>query len=222
MSQGTRRQRTKEERKGLGRILMSTFSRLHYLGPQLAGTFLTPEEFDAVRDVDRDYRYELIDGRLIVTPIPLEAERGPNEELGHLLLCYRDYHPQGASLDGTLHEHTLVTPQSRRRADRVIWAGLGRRPAPRVDVPQIVAEWVSESRRDWQRDYIEKREEYRETGVSENWIFDRFRRTMTVYRFDQETTKEIVIRENEIYQTPLLPGFELPLARLFAVADQWR
>ena len=38
------------------------------LGPELAGIFLAPEEFDAVQEADRDYRYELINGRLIVTP----------------------------------------------------------------------------------------------------------------------------------------------------------
>ena len=44
----------------------------------------------AIEEADRDYRYQLINGRLIVTPPPLEAERGPNEELGRRLLNYRD------------------------------------------------------------------------------------------------------------------------------------
>src|SRR5436853_2375894 len=90
------------------------------LGPQLAGAFLSPEEFDAAEEADRDFRYELIDGRLIVTPPPLEAERGPNEELGYLLRLYRDQHPNGSALDDTLPEQTVVTAQNRRRADRVI------------------------------------------------------------------------------------------------------
>src|SRR5438105_15877232 len=98
------------------------------LGPQLAGISLAPEEFDAIEEANRDYRYELIDGRLIVTPPPLEAERGPNEDLGHRLLTYRDSHPQGSALDDTLPEQTVVTRGNRRRADRVIWTGLGRQP----------------------------------------------------------------------------------------------
>src|SRR5438132_5235121 len=96
------------------------------LGPELAGVFLTPEEFDAIEEADRNHRYELIDGRLIVTPPPLEAERGPNEEFGVLLYLYRHQHPQGSALDDTLPEQTVVTRGNRRRADRVIWAGLGR------------------------------------------------------------------------------------------------
>jgi Uma2 family endonuclease len=192
------------------------------LGPDLAGIFLTPEEFDAVEEVDRDYRYQLIDGRLIVTPPPHQAVRGSNEELGRRLLDYRDLHPQGSALDDTLPEQTVVTGANRRRAGRVIWTGLGRRPDPQRDLPSIVAEWVSESKRDWQRDYVEKLQEYRELGIGEYWIFDRFRRTLTVYRGTKDAPEEILVREGEVYRTGLLPGFELVLAELLAVADRWR
>jgi Uma2 family endonuclease len=190
-------------------------------GLGLAGIHLAPEEFDAIEEVDREYRFELINGRLIVTPPPLEAERGPNEDLGRMLLNYRDFHPQGSALDDTLPEQTVITRTNRRRADRVIWAGLGRQPDPRVDLPSIVAEWVSESKRDWQRDYVEKNEEYRELGIAEYWIFDRFRRTLTVYRGTPDAPEELVIHEGETYRTPLLPGFELALSPLLAVADRW-
>ncbi len=192
------------------------------LGPELAGISLTPEEFDAIEEADRDYRYELINGRLIVTPPPLEAERATNQELGFLLRLYRQEHPQGAALDATLPEQTVITRTNRRRADRVIWTGLGRHPDPHLDVPSIIAEWVSESKRDWQRDYVEKLQEYREMGIAEYWIFDRFRRTLTVYRGTLEAPEVLVVKEGETYRTPLLPGFELPLARILAVADRWQ
>ena len=50
------------------------------LGPESAGMLLTPEEFDAVTDYDDQFRYELIRGVLVVTPIPAEAEAAPNDE----------------------------------------------------------------------------------------------------------------------------------------------
>jgi hypothetical protein len=31
----------------------------------------------------------------------------------------------------------------------------------------------------------------------------------------------VVVKAEETYRTPLLPGFELPLARLLKVADDW-
>jgi hypothetical protein len=43
---------------------------------------------------------------------------------------------------------------------------------------------------------------------------------MTVCRNAPEGLSELVVAEQDTYQTPLLPGFELPLARLLAVADR--
>jgi Uma2 family endonuclease len=115
----------------------------------------------------------------------------------------------------------VLTLVNRRRADRVIWAGLGRVPDPMIDVPSIVIEFVSAARRDVLRDYIDKRQEYMAIGVAEYWIIDRFARTMTVFRNHPRGPKQRVVREKQTYTTPLLPGFKLPLARLFAVADSW-
>lgn len=192
------------------------------LGLEHAGMLMTPEEFDAVDECDRMYRYELIDGRLVVTPSPLEAERDPNEELARLLRNYQEQHPEGRALDKTLPEQTIPTLTNRRRADRAIWAGLGRQPNPATDLPTIVAEFVSEALRDRKRDYEEKRDEYREVGIAEYWIIDRFRRIMTVFSNDPSGPRELTFGEKDVYRTPRLPGFELPLARLFRLADQWK
>lgn len=189
------------------------------IGPASAGLLMTTEEFDAITEYDDLYSYELIHGVLVVNPIPSEQEAEPNELLGFFLNLYREQHPQGAALDLTLQERYIRLPHSRRKADRVIWAGLGRRPNPKVDVPAITIEFVSAGKRNWRRDYVEKRREYLGLGVSEYWIIDRFQRIMTVYRAG---AAETVIPEGETYRTPLLPGFELPLARLLAAADAWQ
>ncbi len=189
------------------------------VGPEMAGTLMTPEEFDSQEDWDENFVYELIHGVLIVSPPPSVLERGPNELLGNLLFVYREFQPEGTVLDATLPEHTVRTPASRRRADRVIWTGLGRTPNPARDIPSIVVEFVSAGKRSRLRDYVEKRREYQEAGVQEYWIFDRFRRTLTVFRND---APEQVIPEDGTYQTPLLPGFTLPVGRLLAAADRWK
>jgi Uma2 family endonuclease len=189
------------------------------LAPELAGILLSPEEFDAVEECDELYNYELVHGVLIVAPPPAIGERRPNDRLGYLLQYYQEHHPQGAALNLTVPEHLIRTPDSRRRADRVIWTGLGRIPNTRQDQPTIAIEFVSASKRDFQRDYIDKRDEYLRAGVREYWIIDRFRRRMTVVRGGADPVTEIVITEQDTYTTPLLPGFELPLAQLLAVAD---
>lgn len=192
------------------------------IGPSSAGILMAPEEFDAITNYDDRYCYELIHGVLVVTPIPSEAEADPNEELGFLLRYYKQGHPQGAALDKTLTERYVRTHDSRRRADRVIWAGLGRLPIPSVDVPTIVVEFVSHARRDRIRDYEEKRCEYLALGVREYWIIDRFARLLTVFRNQPGGVAEQVVAEIGTYRTDLLPGFELPLARLLAVANEWK
>ncbi len=199
---------------------MSTSHDRLILGPGLAGTLMTPEEFDSAEDCDELYIYELIHGVLVVTPPPSEGERGPNELLGNWLFEYRTRHPQGRALDYTLAEHPLHTPKNRRRADRVIWTGLGRVPNVRRDQPTIVVEFVSAGRRSRLRDYEAKRDEYRQARIPEYWVIDRFRRTLTVFGASGHAVPETVVQENEVYTTPLLPGFELPLTDLLAEADK--
>ncbi|MBM4069949.1 MAG: Uma2 family endonuclease [Planctomycetes bacterium] len=193
--------------------------RLH-LRPDSAGIRLTPREFDQA-DFKVGWRYELINGVLVVSPTPLEMERDPNEQLGYWLRLYHETHPQGKCLDKTLPEHTVRTGKNRRRADRVIWIGLGRLPTKK-DVPSVVGEFVSAGRRDRERDYIDKRDEYLAIGVDEYWVFDRFQRTLSVFFRRGARIGKRVLAECDVYTTPLLPGFELPLRTLFALVDDWQ
>ena len=198
-----------------------TKTRRLRLGPRSAGVLLTTEEFDRAR-FEAGWRYELINEVLVVSPIPSRNERDPNDELGFSLRAYQQFHPQGSALDTTLAEETIETKKNRRRADRVIWAGLGRLPGPH-EPPTIVVELVSKGRINQERDYVAKRAEYREIGVKEYWIIDRFSKTMTVCRFaaDREQEQELVIAADQTYATPLLPGYELPLRRLLELAERW-
>jgi len=207
----------------MGAVLPTVGESLR-LTPELNGAIMTSAEFDAA-DIDRDdpHRYELVHGVLVVNPSPLPEERDPNQELGYLLRRHTEDHPQGSALDATLNVHTVAIGDNRRRADRVIWAGLSRLPDPADDLPTIVVEFVSQGRRNWRRDYEEKRDDYLAAGVAEYWVIDRFRRSMTVFRRrDDQGVEEQVVAENDVYRPPLLPGFELPLARLLVSADRWR
>ena len=49
------------------------------IGWSSAGIRMTPQEFDAVTRDDDRFRYELIHGVLVVSPIPARAEAGPND-----------------------------------------------------------------------------------------------------------------------------------------------
>jgi Uma2 family endonuclease len=197
----------------------TTKTRRLRLGPRAAGMLLTPQEFDRAL-FKEGWRYELINEVLVVSPSTLRNERDPNGELEFLLRLYQHQHPQGAALDLTLSEETIEATKNRRRADRVIWAGLGRLPGPH-EPPTIVVEFVSKGRINRERDYVAKRHEYREIGVKEYWVIDRFSRTMTVCVFAEDRDQVLVIPANQNYATPRLPGFEVPLGRLLELADRW-
>jgi len=190
-----------------------------HVGPESNGMHMTPEEFDALDDWDENYRYELVNGVLIVVPPAGAGERSPNDDLGYLLRSYQETKVGRSIIDETMFEQTIVCGGNRRRADRAIWTGLGRAPDPLRDTPSIVIEFVSKSRRDRRRDYDVKRGEYLDAGVREYWVIDRYARSMTVF---QPGNEKIVIAEQDVYTTDLLPGFELPLGRLLSKADPYR
>ncbi len=199
-----------------------THRLLPRIGPDSAGRLMTTAEFDALRydDCVEGYRYELINGVLVVSPAVSSAEVNPNDDLGYLLRTYQENHPRGSCLDLTLFERDVFLSKNRRRADRVIWTGLGRMPDERRDTPSILVEFVSPGRRAAARDYEAKRDEYLGFGVKEYWVIDRFLRQLTVFRPGAEGPIATIVPEAQNYETPLLPGFMLPLSRLLRKADE--
>lgn len=194
-------------------------SRKLYLDSNTNGLQLTPDEFDAA-DFEPGWRYDLVNGVLIVNPPPLNSERDPNEELGYMLRSYKDEHPNGHYLDYTISEQTVRIGPIRRRVDRAIWVGLGRLP-DEYETPTITIEFVSKSKANRLRDYEIKRDEYRTAGVREYWIIDRFAHTLTLYRFGGGRSSKKVYKPGQTLETSLLPGFKVPLAKLFMLADRW-
>lgn len=178
---------------------------------------MSPAEFDRIDVADPAWRYELIDGRVIVMPPPKPGQRDPNDELGYLLRRHREDHPEGAALDRTLPEHPVRTGENRRVADRVIWVGLGRMPDPVDDVLAIAVEFASEGR----CDRVEKRTEHLAAGIREYWVVDRFARTVTVWRAGPSGHRRQTWGAGSVLRTTLLPGFGLPVDRLLRSAEEW-
>lgn len=199
--------------------ILHTPPRIEPLGPRSAGILMTPREFDEA-EFEEGWRYELINGVLVVSAMPFNNEIDPNEELGRWLRNYQEEHPRGSSLDYTGYEQTIALKRNRRRMDRAIWAGLGRRPR-RKEVPTIAVEFLSKGKRSWKRDYIAKRREYLDAGIKEYWLIDRFQQIVTVFTRVNGKNRSRVYQKGDVYETDLLPGFELPLARLLELAERW-
>lgn len=181
------------------------------------GRQMSAAEFDTLSGLPAGYRYELINGVLIVSPFPGIGERDANDYLGYLLRNYQLNSPLGKALTLTAPEQDLRFGSTRRRCDRAIWCGETNTTDPVHDLPQIVIEIVSQRQRDRQRDYEIKRDEYLRAGIREYWMIDRFDRKLSVSAAAQTRT----YNSNDSYQTELLPGFELNLADLFKLTDRW-
>ena len=183
------------------------------------GMRMSIAEFRAIDDCDPNFRYELIDGVVVVTPPAGPSHANSGDELGHLLRVYAETHPNGSCIDANVPDIDVVTGKSVRRPDRCVWVGLGRIPDIDCDVPSIVIEFVSPGKAAYIRDYEDKRDEYLEWGCKEYWVIDRFRRTMTVFC---KSIPPQVVAELETFSTPLLPGFVLPLKKVLAAADMFK
>lgn len=58
---------------------------------------------------------------------------------------------------------------------------------------------------------------YRTAGVDAAWLFDPDTRTVEVFDAQHDG---LVLGASDVLETPLIPGFRLPLGELFAVLDR--
>ena len=162
-------------------------------------------------------RYEIIDGERYVTPSPNLRHQLISSNLLGAIWGFLQEHRLGTVLsapsDVVLGESDIVQPDvlfvSRERAS--ILAATGTQGAP-----DLVVEILSESTR--RTDEKIKRALYERTGVREYWIVDPALDTIKVYRCEDAgfaVAAELDLERGDSLRTPLLPGFELPLAKIF-------
>ena len=173
--------------------------------------------FEQFQEMNRDGRYELVDGELeeLVPPRPFHSWTGGRLRLD--LGRYLDDHEPGAFWGVELDIPTI--PFFGRRPD---FAYYSTADAARLDlaanrvlgVPTLVIEVVSAE--DEARDTVTKREEYARAGIEHYWIVDPQRRTvLTLVRRGTAYEVAAEFSGDEILTSALFPGLALPLARLF-------
>jgi Uma2 family endonuclease len=179
-------------------------------------TKLTYDDF--VLFPDDGMRHELIDGEHYVTPSP-----NPKHQivLGNLYLLVGNWlrdHRIGrvmlSPLDVVFTTFDVVEPDllylSNERAATVLTS------TNVQGVPELVVEVGSPSTR--KRDETIKRTLYERSGVSEYWFVDPAHDVVRVYRAGRngfETPMELSREAGDVLSTSLLPGLDLPLARIF-------
>jgi len=190
------------------------------IGPAEQGRPMTLEEFLA-GDYEEGHRYELIDGRLSVSPEANFPEDWVNVWLLRKVFSYAEAHPrvlqhvtprarvfvrgrQGiTSLQPDLTAYRRYP--HRRRIRNIRWQQLS---------PALVAEVLSAD--DPDKDLVRNVALYLEVpSIKEYWVLDAREDAdeprMTVYRRRGKAWRVIEVEPGERYTTPLLPGFELVL-----------
>ncbi len=167
---------------------------------------------------DDGKRREIIDGELYVSKQP---------NWYHQVICMR----VGGALDAwSMPDQKgmaaiapgLIFAEDDDVAPDVVWASRERlaailREGKLYAAPELVVEVLSPGPRNIMRDRKTKLKLYARRGVDEYWIIDWPSRTVDVYcRDDALLVPAMTFRGREILTSHILPGFALPLERLFA------
>ena len=171
------------------------------------------------RPITDVHRYELTDGRIVMTP-PAGWGHGEIEaKVIHILGEFVESHNLGRVFGSSTgyelpSQDTLEPDASFISGER--WAKgpqVGRGQFLRI-VPSLVVEILSPATA--HRDRVEKKKIYEVNGVDELWLVDPDRREVTVFQLVEErysSGKRFKTRQN--IRSRLLPGFNVPAAQFF-------
>ena len=190
------------------------------IGPGDHGRPMGLEEFTA-GDYEEGYQYELIDGRLYVSPQP-DAPQGMVERwIALKLQYYSDAHPEvinfvyGKARVFVPRRPGLTTPEPDVAAYRDFPVDLDFREIRWQDVsPVLVVEVLSLD--DPDKDLVRNVDLYhRVPSIKEYWLLDTRddpnRPSMTAYRRYGKRWRPVELAYGDTYTTRLLPGFRLVL-----------
>jgi Uma2 family endonuclease len=176
---------------------------------------MTLEEFDALPESNRPI--QLIDGNLIVAPSAGRLHQRLLLAIGSALYTFLQGRPElgevyQAPFDVQFPGVNVFQPDVMFFARAHLYRLTDKRA---LGAPDLVVEILSPSTARY--DTGKKREVYARFGVTELWIVDPPHRSVTVYLLDQDPDRPLrVLTSNDALRTDLLPGFALPLSRVFA------
>jgi len=162
-----------------------------------------------------DRRYEVIDGELYLTPAPTPYHQLVKQRIEGFLLEHVEEHGLGRILDApcdvVLSRFDVLQPD-------IFFISTGRLAVIGEkyisDAPDLVVEVLSPGTR--KRDRFIKAKRYARFGVLEMWIADPRKKTIEVFvNTDDGFRREAIYTAEDVLISPLLPGLEVPLPRVF-------
>lgn len=186
----------------------------------LAGLRMTADQFCQTTDRGPGYRYQLVDGVVVMTPSPVPIHQRVAAEILFQISHYLRTNPVGA----VLGESDVVLGKGPKGGDLVYQPDIAFYRRERlsgmnerlVGPPDLVVEVLSPSTRRF--DKGTKMHDYERLGVKEYWLIDPDNERMTFYisqagRFAEAQT------ENDQFSSEAVLGFALDLN---AVREAWQ
>jgi Uma2 family endonuclease len=166
---------------------------------------------------DDGNRYEVIDGELFVSTAPSWFHQFALRKLMVAFDLYLQRNPIGEVAFGVgviFDQFNGVIPDLVYLSHERLKTVGGERLS---GAPEIVVEALSPGARNEMRDRTVKRHLYHENGVSEYWILDLEAKSVEIHVAGRTGgfQSKIVLHENDVITTALLPGFAFPVANLF-------
>jgi len=167
---------------------------------------------------DDGKRHELIDGEHYVTPSPNTKHQVIVSNLHLVIASWLESNRAGrvflSPFDVVMSDVDVVEPDllfiSAARVPEILTAQHVR------GTPDLVIEVASKGTR--KRDETIKRRLYEQKGVQEYWTIDPEIDVVRVYRREGVTfarAVELSRERSDVLQTPLLPGLDIPIERIF-------
>ena len=165
---------------------------------------------DLERFPDDGNRYEVLDGKLLVTPLPSIPHQGVATNLIYAIKGYCVQHSAGL----VAAPGAVPNGDSELQPDIVVVLGVGMHDVAEWDQlprPALVVEILSPSTQRY--DERVKRDAYMRWGVAEYWIVDIEKREITLVRPGRDD--ERVVDTLRWHPRPEIPALEITIAEIF-------
>lgn len=180
-------------------------------------------EADAFLELPDDgYKYELLDGVVVMSPRPSPAHQSAGGEVYLQLAKYLADHPVGRVFyEVDVHLGAGPSGGDIVYAPDLIFVAADRVRSMQeriVGAPDLVMEVISRGSR--RMDTTTKRADYERFGVKEYWIVDPQREAMTFLRLEQGKFVEVAATSGGL-SSVAVPGFVLDVERVFKTFTSW-
>jgi Uma2 family endonuclease len=166
-----------------------------------------------------DKRYEIIDGELYVSSQPHQHHQRTCTNVVYELDSWS--RPDDAGV--TLFAPGVIFAEDEAVAPDVIWVRRERYDQISGEdgkfhaAPDLMVEVLSPGASNERRDREVKLGLYSRRAVREYWLLDWRQRWIQVYRRENQALRHVAtLVEGDTLESPLLPGFACPVARLFS------